>query len=74
MPKSRGLLAFAILGSIALVPVANASDPFRASICDHVAGNLVMNCGFETGNFSDWTVTPAASGKDIVVTFLSLHQ
>jgi len=27
------------------------------SICDNTPGNLVSNCGFETGNFSDWTVT-----------------
>ncbi len=27
------------------------------SVCDAVAGNLVSNCGFETGDFSDWTVS-----------------
>jgi hypothetical protein len=26
------------------------------SICDAVAGNLVSNCGFETGDFTDWTI------------------
>ena len=26
------------------------------SICDSVANNLIKNCGFETGDFSDWTV------------------
>jgi hypothetical protein len=25
------------------------------SICDGVTGNLVHNCGFETGNFMSWT-------------------
>lgn len=25
------------------------------SLCDAVAGNLVMNCGFESGTFADWT-------------------
>jgi hypothetical protein len=25
-----------------------------ASICDGVAGNLVLNCGFETGDFTSW--------------------
>jgi len=25
------------------------------SMCDGVAGNLVMNCGFETGDFTDWS-------------------
>jgi hypothetical protein len=28
-----------------------------ASICDAVAGNLVANCGFETGDFTGWTLT-----------------
>jgi hypothetical protein len=26
------------------------------SVCDAVAGNLVQNCGFESGNFSSWNV------------------
>jgi len=25
------------------------------SICDGITGNLVMNCGFETGDFTDWS-------------------
>jgi hypothetical protein len=25
------------------------------SLCDSIAGNLVVNCGFETGDFSGWT-------------------
>jgi hypothetical protein len=28
-----------------------------ASLCDAVAGNLVQNCGFETGDFTGWTLT-----------------
>jgi hypothetical protein len=31
------------------------------SICDATAGNLVGNCGFETGDFTDWTL----SGNDV---------
>jgi hypothetical protein len=27
-----------------------------SSICDAVSGNLVTNCGFETGDFTGWTV------------------
>lgn len=26
-----------------------------AAVCDHVPGNLVANCGFETGDFTSWT-------------------
>ena len=28
-----------------------------ASICGAAAGNLVANCGFETGDFTSWTLT-----------------
>ncbi len=31
------------------------SPAWAQSICNGVAGNLVTNCGFETGNFSGWT-------------------
>ncbi len=31
------------------------SDDPGPSICTAVAGNLVTNCGFETGTFSGWT-------------------
>jgi hypothetical protein len=27
-----------------------------ASLCDGIAGNLLTNCGFETGDFTGWTV------------------
>ena len=27
-----------------------------ASLCDGIAGNIVLNCGFETGDLTDWTV------------------
>ena len=32
---------------------AGKGDP--PSLCDSIAGNLVQNCGFETGDFTDWT-------------------
>jgi hypothetical protein len=39
-----------------------SSAPVRAaSICDSIAGNLVANCGFETGDFTGWTL----SGNDV---------
>ena len=31
------------------------SPVWAQSICDAVAGNLVTNCGFETGDFTGWT-------------------
>jgi hypothetical protein len=37
------------------------------SICDGITGNLIQNCGFETGTFSGWTTGPASSGSDFGV-------
>jgi hypothetical protein len=31
--------------------------------CHGVTGNLVVNCGFETGDLTGWTLIPAASGS-----------
>jgi hypothetical protein len=31
-------------------------------ICGSVSGNLVANCGFETGTFADWTVSANETG------------
>jgi len=43
---------------LAVLPAfAQTSNP---SLCDAVVGNLVMNCGFETGDFTDWSVTNGA--------------
>ena len=47
--------------AIAGVLTALSAAPARAqSQCDVVVGNIVLNCGFETGNFSFWT-TPASA-------------
>ncbi|MGA2879878.1 MAG: choice-of-anchor D domain-containing protein [Bryobacteraceae bacterium] len=45
---------------------AVAAGP-TASICDAVPGNLVLNCGFETGDFAQWLTTLAAIGSDFDV-------
>jgi hypothetical protein len=47
---------FYSIGVIALLCCAAPSFAASISICDGVEGNLVQNCGFETGNFSSWTV------------------
>jgi hypothetical protein len=58
----RGLtslaLVFGLSGSFA-VGAAQAAP----SYCETVAGNLIRNCGFETGDFTNWTAVPAASGS-----------
>jgi hypothetical protein len=54
MTRRSGLL-FAV-GLVVLLcvtlPVPLLAGP--TSICDNIAGNLVANCGFETGDFTDW--------------------
>jgi hypothetical protein len=34
----------------------SASQARAGSVCGAVAGNLVTNCGFETGDFTGWTI------------------
>jgi len=43
MRKGLLILASIFIGSL------GASQAMAASVCDAVAGNLVDNCGFETG-------------------------
>jgi hypothetical protein len=52
---NRKKLALFLTG-FALLAVCAAPPYATASICDSTAGNLIMNCGFETGDFTDWTV------------------
>jgi len=50
MKKAFSIL---VLGSCVLW---SGSQATAASFCDAVSGNLVLNCGFETGDFTSWTV------------------
>ena len=36
--------------------VWGGSQAMASSLCSVVAGNLVSNCGFETGDFTGWTI------------------
>jgi hypothetical protein len=63
MNKLVGILA---LGSC-LTLVAPVTQASVGPDCATVAGNLVSNCGFETGHFTGWTLTgsdvPALEGN-----------
>jgi hypothetical protein len=56
------LLALLLLGAVPArgqKPTGGGRGPRGAdppSICDAIPGNLVQNCGFETGDFTHWTV------------------
>jgi hypothetical protein len=57
-------ILFGLIGLGGAMPTFASSS----SICDAVSGNLILNCGFEMGDFTDWTVTPAATSPDLNVT------
>jgi hypothetical protein len=47
--------ALSALGVFALLSAAALPLSATPSFCESVSGNLVANCGFETGDFTDWT-------------------
>jgi hypothetical protein len=51
----------------AVLAVGTGSANATPSLCNTIAGNLVLNCGFESGSFSNWTTAPAATGSDFFV-------
>ena len=53
--RFTSILIPAVMGVLALAGARNASA--SPSLCDTVTGNIVFNCGFETGDFTDWSVT-----------------
>jgi len=47
-------------GAIMLVVLPAFAQATNPSICDAVTGNLVANCGFEAGDFTNWNVANGA--------------
>jgi hypothetical protein len=39
-----------------------AGQAAKADVCGTIAGNVVMNCGFESGSFSNWTLSGNLQG------------
>jgi PEP-CTERM motif len=46
----------AFLGIAVLALAVWSALPVMADVCGSVPGNLVTNCGFETGDFTGWTI------------------
>lgn len=61
MKVSKLSLLSGLLGLVYALPVMASGG---TSICDAVPGNLVANCGFETGDYSDWVTKAAPTGTD----------
>src|SRR5437773_9486438 len=53
--KRLGSIAIAVVMGAIVSRLGSGSAIAIPSICDSIAGNLVANCGFETGTFSSWT-------------------
>jgi hypothetical protein len=62
-PENLGMRGTAMRKTLLVVAVMSfglwSAMPAMAggSLCDAVAGNLVTNCGFETGDFTGWTIS-----------------
>jgi hypothetical protein len=55
---AAGILALSGSGKAnPIAPSVLGAD--QPSLCDAIAENLVVNCGFETGDFTGWDTTPA---------------
>jgi hypothetical protein len=65
-----------LLFAAVLAATALTASPSHATtgVCDAIAGNLISNCSFETGNLSGWTVTPASAGSNIAAIFSNSYS
>ena len=63
---SSGLAGGLVLA--ALIGASSSANATPASACDLVAGNLIQNCGFETGTFSSWNKNIPSGVSNLTVT------
>ncbi len=54
----RSILWTLLVGICVVVGTTQA----RADVCSVITGNLVGNCGFESGDFTDWTLSGGIGG------------
>jgi PEP-CTERM motif len=63
-----GLLVPAALLAQTKQPPSRVLQPDAPSICGGISGNLVANCGFETGDFTSWTTSGSFPDFSFVTT------
>jgi len=52
----------------ALIGASSSASATPASACDLVVGNLIQNCGFETGTFSSWNKLSSTGISGLTIT------
>jgi hypothetical protein len=67
MAGEGGQMKKIVLALAAVLAMGTGSANATPSLCNGVAGNLIQNCGFESGSFSSWNTSPAPSGSDFGV-------
>src|SRR5947208_8894751 len=55
-------IAIAVVMGAIVSGLGSGSAIAIPSICDSVTGNIVSNCGFETGTFASWTQSGSTQG------------
>lgn len=63
-------IVFSLTAGLIVAMAPAWADP----ACDQVAGNLVQNCGFETGDFTGWNTSFAAVGSYLGVQDLNANS
>lgn len=75
LTASVALAAALTAGGLSSAPAhADTVSPAPYTDCATVTANLIRNCGFETGDFSNWTVTPASGGSNLSLDHNSPHS
>jgi hypothetical protein len=64
--RRTGIVVVPVVVALAAMAVVAPSAVADPSACDAVVGNVVQNCGFETGNTSGWSIASAFTGVDSV--------
>lgn len=56
----------AVLFASFALPLAVSTNALADASCDAVAGNVVVNCGFETGDFTGWNLDDSQNASFVL--------